>query len=60
MTALQTSRAACIAVLALVVGTWHAWAADDPLPSWSDGPARQEIVDFVEAVKLAHCASRPT
>ena len=27
-----------------------AWAADDPLPSWNDGPAKQAIVEFVEAV----------
>jgi haloacid dehalogenase-like hydrolase len=25
-------------------------AADDPLPSWNDGPARQVIVDFVKRV----------
>ena len=24
-------------------------AADDPLPSWNDGPAKQQIVDFVNA-----------
>ena len=27
----------------------HAQAADDPLPSWNDGPAKQAILDFVEA-----------
>jgi phosphoglycolate phosphatase-like HAD superfamily hydrolase len=50
MITLQAARGACIAVLALVLGTWHASAADDPLPSWSDGPARQEIIEFVGAV----------
>ena len=38
------------AILALCVTSWHARAADDPLPSWNDGPARQAIVEFVEAV----------
>ena len=23
--------------------------ADDPLPSWNDGPAKQAILEFVEA-----------
>ena len=50
MIALRTSRAARVAVLTLVVVSWHAWAADDPLPSWNDGAAKSAIVDFVEAV----------
>jgi phosphoglycolate phosphatase-like HAD superfamily hydrolase len=51
MPTLQTSRvASCVAVLALVVASWQARAADDPLPSWNDGAAKQAIVDFVEAV----------
>jgi phosphoglycolate phosphatase-like HAD superfamily hydrolase len=50
MIALRANRAACAAVLGLVVASWQAWAADDPLPSWNDGPARQAIVEFVEAV----------
>ena len=45
------NRGACVAaILALCVTSWHARAADDPLPSWNDGPARQAIVEFVEAV----------
>ena len=50
MITLRTSHAACVAVLALVVGSAHAWAADDPLQSWNDGPAKSAIVDFVDAV----------
>jgi phosphoserine phosphatase len=50
MITLRTGRVACVAVLALVVGSWHAWAADDPLPSWNDGAAKSAIVDFVDAV----------
>ncbi|MGH6921622.1 MAG: HAD family hydrolase [Geminicoccaceae bacterium] len=38
------------AILALCVTSWSAQAADDPLPSWNDGPAKQAIVEFVEAV----------
>jgi hypothetical protein len=41
---------ACVAALALVVASCAARAADDPLPSWNDGAARQAIVGFVEAV----------
>jgi phosphoglycolate phosphatase-like HAD superfamily hydrolase len=41
---------ACVAALALVVASWAARAADDPLSSWNDGAARQAIVGFVEAV----------
>jgi hypothetical protein len=50
MITLQTGRAACVAVLALIVVSWHARAADDPLPSWNDGAAKSAIVDFVDAV----------
>src|SRR5918996_4914097 len=49
MIRLRTSRFACIAVLALVAASWHARAADDPLPSWNDGAAKQAIVEFVDA-----------
>ena len=35
------------AVAILVLTVTAAQAADDPLPSWSDGPARQAIVEFV-------------
>jgi phosphoglycolate phosphatase-like HAD superfamily hydrolase len=50
MIALRTNRVACVAVLALVVASWQARAADDPLPSWNDGAAKQAIVEFVDAV----------
>ena len=35
------------------MASWHAQAADDPLPSWNDGPAKQAIVEFVDAVTTA-------
>jgi phosphoglycolate phosphatase-like HAD superfamily hydrolase len=41
---------------ALVAATLGCWAlaagaqSDDPLPSWNDGPARQAILEFVDAV----------
>jgi phosphoserine phosphatase len=35
-----------LAALLLVVG--HAQAQTDPLPSWSDGPAKKAIVEFVQ------------
>jgi phosphoglycolate phosphatase-like HAD superfamily hydrolase len=41
--------AAWAAALVLVVASWQASAADDPLPSWNDGAAKQAILDFVEA-----------
>ncbi len=34
-----------LAMLSISVGSMR--AADDPLPSWNDGPARQAIVAFV-------------
>ena len=39
-----------IAGIALVFRIAAAEAAEDPLPSWSDSPAKSAIVDFVEAV----------
>jgi phosphoglycolate phosphatase-like HAD superfamily hydrolase len=36
-----------LAMLALVVGAATRAKAQDPLPSWNDGPAKQAIVDFV-------------
>jgi phosphoserine phosphatase len=45
----RINRVACAAILALCVTSWHAWAADDPLPSWNDGAAKQAIIEFVEA-----------
>jgi phosphoglycolate phosphatase-like HAD superfamily hydrolase len=38
-----------VVVLGLFATAWNARAADDPLPSWNDGPAKQAIVDFVAA-----------
>ena len=38
------------AILALGMAAWTVQAADDPLPSWNDGPAKQAIVAFVQAV----------
>ena len=37
------------AILALGATAWSVQAADDPLPSWNDGPAKQAILDFVAA-----------
>ena len=50
MIAQRINRIACAAILALCVTSWHARAADDPLPSWNDGPAKQAIIAFVKAV----------
>jgi phosphoglycolate phosphatase-like HAD superfamily hydrolase len=47
------SKGAAAALVAAALGCWAIAAAaqsDDPLPSWNDGPARQAIVEFVEAV----------
>jgi phosphoglycolate phosphatase-like HAD superfamily hydrolase len=41
----------CCAVLALlVVGCAKTEQADGPLPSWTDGPSKKSIVEFVEKV----------
>jgi hypothetical protein len=37
-----------VVMLALLVAT--PCAAQDPLPSWNDGPARKAILEFVAAV----------
>src|SRR5438876_9485540 len=37
------------ALLAIVVAGLTTTYAQDPLPSWNDGPAKQAIVDFVKA-----------
>jgi phosphoglycolate phosphatase-like HAD superfamily hydrolase len=47
---LITRVAYTFAVLGLCATAWSAQAADDPLPSWSDGAAKLAILDFVEAV----------
>ena len=36
--------------LGLMLGVSIATAADEPLPSWHDGPAKQSILAFVEKV----------
>src|SRR5437870_11321571 len=38
-----------VAVLAICVVSHVVRAADDPLPSWNEGPAKQAIVEFVHA-----------
>jgi phosphoserine phosphatase len=47
------SKAVAAALVAAPLGCWALGAAaqsDDPLPSWNAGPAKQAIVEFVEAV----------
>jgi len=36
-----------VAVVAILIFSTAASAEVDPLPSWSDGPTKQAIVDFV-------------
>jgi phosphoserine phosphatase len=50
MIAQWMKRLACAAALMAVCVTSSVWAADDPLPSWNDGPTKQAIVDFVGKV----------
>ena len=38
-----------LALLAIVIAGLTTAYAQDPLPSWNDGPAKQAIVDFVKA-----------
>ena len=38
-----------VLVLALGVAPSNVPAAEDPLPSWNEGPAKQAILDFVKA-----------
>jgi phosphoserine phosphatase len=47
------SKGAAAALVTAALGCWALAAAaqsTDPLPSWNEGPARQAIVEFVEAV----------
>lgn len=45
-----TSRALYLVILGLhIAGTEAISHAQDPLPSWNDGPAKQAIFEFVEA-----------
>jgi hypothetical protein len=39
-----------VAMLTLVVGSATGTKAQDPLPSWNDGPAKQAILVFVKEV----------
>src|ERR1017187_8837287 len=39
-----------IAALAITFASFTIARADDPLPSWNDGPAKQSIISFVEKV----------
>jgi phosphoglycolate phosphatase-like HAD superfamily hydrolase len=43
-------RCAFAAVLLALCSAADARAADDPLPSWNDGPTKQSIIDFVTRV----------
>jgi hypothetical protein len=36
-----------VTILALLAAPWPVHAQDDPLPSWSDGEAKQAILDIV-------------
>ena len=50
---MHTSRSLVGALLLVSLGLsclQPAWAADDALPSWQDGAAKQAIVDFVAHV----------
>ena len=38
-----------VAILAICITSLAVRAADDPLPSWNEGPAKQAILDFVHA-----------
>jgi hypothetical protein len=47
------TKAVAAALVAATLGCWALAAAaqsDDQLPSWNDGPAKQAILEFVEAV----------
>ena len=42
-------RVLIVLVLALGVARSNVSAAEDPLPSWNEGPAKQAVLDFVKA-----------
>ena len=44
-----SSRAAALALCALLLVGVQAHAQTDPLPSWNEGRAKQAIVEFVQA-----------
>ena len=49
-TPLRTLPYALLVVTLALVSVHGAAAADDPLPSWTDGAAKRAIVDFVQHV----------
>src|SRR5689334_2947755 len=49
-TPLRTLSYALLVVTLALVSVHGAAAADDPLPSWTDGAAKRAIVDFVQRV----------
>ncbi len=49
MTHRRPEFVAVVTLCALLLGGVRAHAQTDPLPSWNDGPAKQAIVDFVQA-----------
>ena len=48
-TSLRFAHVLALGVLANLAAGPQAFAQTDPLPSWNDGPAKQAIVDFVDA-----------
>ena len=46
----RMKRVACAAALLALCLTSNVGAADDPLPSWNEGAAKQAIIDFVTRV----------
>jgi hypothetical protein len=45
----RTCRGVTLALCVLMLSVVGAHAQSDPLPSWNDGPAKQAIVEFVQA-----------
>ena len=41
-----------LVVTLVLASVYGAAAADDPLPSWTDGTAKRSIVDFVQRVTI--------
>jgi phosphoglycolate phosphatase-like HAD superfamily hydrolase len=50
MKTIRKQNSNAIALLAAVASTMATARAQDPLPSWNDGPAKQSIITFVEKV----------
>ena len=49
VTSFRFSCALALTLVAWLAVSAQAFAQTDPLPSWNDGPAKQAIVDFVQA-----------